>query len=88
MVKTLKQINEMIHELQTGVALFNLNAGKGALSPDETIKTQHELYVKLHHIVEEDKQRIDLILEVVKAHHDELPQSVKNILEEYSNTEK
>lgn len=86
MVKTLKQINEMVRELQTMVS--HLNDNRYNMTGDEIISAQHQAYLKLHHIDEENRKRIDLIFEVIKAHHDELPQSVKNILEEYSNTEK
>lgn len=85
MVKTLKQINEMIAELLDKQRYFNSN--KQNMSAQELIDWEADLYLKLHHVHEDNKKRIDLILEVIKAHHDELPQSVKNILEEYSNTE-
>lgn len=86
MTKTLKQINEMVRELQTMTADFNDN--RYNMSSDEIINTQHKAYLKLYSIDKENRKRIDLIFEVIKAHHDELPQSVKNILEEYSNTER
>lgn len=86
MTKTLKQINEMVRELQTMTADFNDN--RYNMSSYEIINTQHKAYLKLYSINKENQKRIDLIFEVIKAHHDELPQSVKNILEEYSNTER
>lgn len=86
MPKTLKQINDMIAELRDKQKYFNEN--KQNMSAQELIDWEADLYLKLHHVNEDNQRRTDLILDVVKAHHDELPQSVKNILDEYSNSEK
>jgi hypothetical protein len=93
MVKALKEINEMVYELNAISSDCNTLADEidwSEVSDKASVWANkcRELFIKKNELSKENTKRIDLIIDTFKDCFDQLPEPCKQVLIVYSNYDK
>lgn len=85
MVYTLKGINELIDNHMQALEAYNEDVFE--MSATERVVMLHMLLESTTSIFNFDRERTDLILSTLAEKFDQLPESVQNVMQVYSNKE-